>query len=458
MSSPFAGISIASSALRSFQTAMAVTGNNLANVNTEGYSRQIVNFEDSVSNPYFDQGLHGLGQGVNIASITRIRDTYLEDTRNKNASDQGKSGVLSGGLQAIDHIFGEPGSGGIASSLDGLFNSFSALAADPSSGAKLASARAAGQNLADNIRSKFASLGTVANQANQDVVQTVTDINNLGKKIADLNVKIGQHVGTTSNDLLDQRDKAVNQLAQLVDIKVTRVNNNVINVSAGSYALVDGGASTPLPPGYSAATSSITAGPNSYPVRGGKLAGQFALLNSIQTQKAQLDTLANNLRTQVNAVHQAGKNSLGQSGVQFFGDVTSGAQSGAIDFDLSTAVKADYNAIATGTSGKPGDGGISQNIADLRSSTVFNLGGKNFADYFQANITAMANDASYQNGQDATNAALGTQINNQVQSNSGVSVDEEMTNMVKLQRSYSASAKMITVYDQMLQTTIEMVR
>lgn len=455
--SSFFGINLASGALRSFQRAMDVTGHNLANVNTPGYSRQTIDFQSNGDYSFWDHGMNSLGQGVTTGQVQRIRDAYLEQSQNRNASDLARADTTSKGLARIDDIYGEPGTSGLSTSIDKFFNAWSGLSSDPSSAAARTAVKSAAQTLTDGVRSRFSDLDQLANQSTQEAHSTIDQVNSLAQQIAQINSKIVESGNQGSpNDLLDQRDKAVNQLAQLVDVRVAKLSNGAVNVSAGGFSLVNETLSHDLPNQFDPATSSITDGTTSFSIRGGALAGQFATIQAARNQQGQLDKLADALRDQVNTLHATGKNANGDTGVLFFNDGT--PSKGAINFDLSDAVKGDVRNIMTGTSGKASDAGLAQNLADLRHASVDSLGKQSISDFYKGNLTALAGDASYQAGLATTYGNISTQIQGQIASVSGVSVDEEMVNMTKLQRSYQANAKMLTVFDEVLQQTIDMVR
>lgn len=436
---------------------MDVTGHNLANVNTPGYSRQTIDFQSMGDFSFWDHGVNNLGQGVTTGQIQRIRDNYLEQSQNRNASDLARANTTSDGLARIDDIYGEPGSSGLSTSLDKFFNAWSGLSSDPSSAAARTAVKSAAQTLTDGVRSRYSDLDQLASEATSQAHNTIDQVNSLAQQIAKINSKIVESGNQGSpNDLLDQRDKAINDLSKLVDVRTAKLSNGAVNVSAGGFSLVNETVTHDLPNTFDPATSSITDGTSSFNIRGGSLAGQFETIQAARTQQGQLDKLADALRDQVNSLHATGKNANGDTGVLFFNDGSTAK--GAIDFNLSDAVKADTRNIMTGTSGKASDAGLAKNLADLRNANVDSLGKQSITDFYKGNLTALAGDANYQKGLASTYNNISTQIQGQIASVSGVSVDEEMVNMTKLQRSYQANAKMLTVFDEVLQQTIDMVR
>lgn len=460
MAGPFLGINMASQAMRGLQYALDTTGHNISNVNTRGYTRQAVDFGALPALNFYSQGWRSVGQGSFVSNINRVRADYLDRSLNNAASSHSKYASLSEGLSQIDAIYGEPSDTGVSGALNKFFDSWSGLAADPSNPATRAEVRLAGQNLADRVRNRYADVSTVKTNAQKSVTATIGQINALGEEIAGLNAQITNALATggTPNDLMDRRDLALQELSTLTNISKEVYADGSYAVYASGFTLVQGSESRTFPSNTNAANGTVTDGTLTYSIRGGKLAGDLATVNEASTQMANLDSLANELRTQINTAHVGGINGLGNTGVRFFSDVAAPPQTGAVDFDLSAEVKADPAAISAGISGEPGDGGLAQLFAGYRETTVAALGGKSFGDYFQGVMTKLATDASYYSAAAETEAAIMTQVTNQQQAVSGVSVDDEMANLMKYQRSYQAAAKALVVFDQVSEDLIGMLR
>jgi flagellar hook-associated protein 1 len=222
--------------------------------------------------------------------------------------------------------------------------------------------------------------------------------------------------------------------------------------------LVDSGGARPFPRTYDAAAGTVTDGSVTYPIRSGELSGLFTGLSQVQGQKAALDQLADSLRATFNPLHQTGVGSNGNTGLDFFNPIVPALPNGARSFDLGVDVKADPNAIAASTTGKPGDGGLALAFSQLRDDAVASLGGRTFADYFGLQVSTVAGQVSYFESALATEEAVQQQIQNQIQAVSGVSIDDEMADMMRFQRSYQAAAKALTIFDQVAEDLIGMLR
>jgi flagellar hook-associated protein 1 len=458
MPSPFHGIDVASRALRSFQRALDVTGNNLANVNTAGYTRQTVEFGQSQPILFWSGGAHALGTGMDITSVNRIRDLFLESRRSGAESDLGRMRSQIDHLRNTQALFAEPGGSGIAESLDKFFNAWSSLATNPGDRATRMQVQQAGQDLTAKVRSTYTQMSDQRRQVRAEIGHTFDGIDRLTSRIAELNSEIRAKsvTGGTPNDLLDVRDRAVRELSQLVDIQTFAQPDGSMTVNMNGLPLVDGGGARPVPRQYSETTQQLLTAGDPVNVRNGRLMGLFQTLNFVEGSMGRLDTLANTLRTQVNLQHAAGTNALGMTGVNFFNDAS--PQTGAVDFTLDAAVLADPDAIAAGASGAAGDGGIALSLSRLRDEPIAALGNVTVSRFFADLVTEVGRTLQARSESLETFAAVAEQVDRQIQSVSGVSIDDEMANMLRFQRSYQAAARALTVFDQMTEDLINMLR
>lgn len=461
MPSPFHGIEMAGRALRSFQRALEVSGHNVANVNTKGYSRQAVDFVTTDPTTLYFHGRHSLGTGVTIASIGRIRDAYLDERARGAVSDQGRFGTYSSKLVDIEGISGEPGETGIANALDKFFDAWSAYGSNPNQVGNRTQVKLAGQTLALRVRRTYSELDTMSDQIQVEAEGIVNRINELGEQIHALNGQIRESTATGAqpSDLLDQRDTALEELSSLANVNVSMQTDGTVTVAVGKLQLVGGAAAFAMPATFDAANQGLVGGGVAYPIRSGKLAGLLQSMDRVAAEKTQLDTLANNLRSQVNTLHETGTNANGTTGVMFFNDVTPpAAQTGAIDFDLSAAILASDANISSGTSGDAGDGGLALSLSGLRNASVGALGNRTFAAFYRDGVAELGADAAYFHNALSTTEAILEQIDSQRQAVSGVSLDDEMANMLRFQRSYQAAAKVMTIFDQSTQDLINMLQ
>jgi flagellar hook-associated protein 1 len=461
MPSPFHGIETASRALRAFQRSLDVTGHNIANVNTKGFSRQSADLSPTDASFYLNGRLLALGSGVQVSQISRARDLFLEARRQASMADYGRMATLADGLKQVEGAFMEPGDGGISDALGKFFNSWSALASNPADTAAKLGVQLAGHTLTQRVRSTYLELNNLKMAQGQAIDLTLGNIDRLAGEVARLNheIRSRQAQGSSPNDLLDMRDQAIRDLSELVDIKVQPMTDGTMTIYMNQHTLVDSAGARPIPKTWDAATLTLSDGASTFNVRSGKLAGLLNSVGNIESYQAQLDSLANTLRTQVNALHAQGTNSLGATGLNFFNDVLPpDPQTGAIDFALDPLVASDPLSIASGISGAPGDGDLALQLSRMRDVTHAALGGKSFHRFFGDVMAGLARDSAHYSATLSTSAAILDQVDQQIQSVSGVSLDDEMANLMRFQRSFQAAARALTLFDQVTEDLINMLR
>jgi flagellar hook-associated protein 1 len=454
MPGSFHGINSMSSALSALQRAIDVTGNNIANVNTKGYSRQRVDLKSAPEITFWSSGKQFVGSGVSISSLTRARDIFVDRNASRAMSDQGRLATKSTALTGIDSVYGEPSSDGISAAMGRLFDSFAALGANPSQSALRVEVRSAAAALADRIRAASSDLDSLEGQTKDIAAQTFDRIRELSAQIADLNSQIvSSDPESSPNGLLDERQRAIDELSGLIKIDTYPQSNGSVTVQAAGEILVDQVTSFELPDKFNPLSGSfdrLEAGR----LRSGSLLGSIEALDSISAHRSQLDTLANEIRTAFNNLHQTGVNAEGGTGISLFDSSGTGARG----LRLSSEVQASANAIASSVSGKPGDGSLAQALSALRDESRPALGGKSLRGFYSDMVNQGASDARQAiadlEGQDL----LAQQIEAQRQAVSGVSLDEEFSNMIQLQRSYQAAARALNVFDQITEDLLGIIR
>lgn len=453
MPGTFGGINLASSALRTFQRSMETTGHNIANVNTRGYSRQIV--EPAANDPigFWERNWKSIGTGVHLGTISRVRDAFVDQRQRLNASDANRSGTLAAQLKEIDAIFGEPGEQGISAALSQFFDGWSALGSNPGGAGLKSQVRSAGQRLSDRIQGAYASLLQQEQGIVAEAKATLGRIQSLGDQIAELNKAIREQSMNqgSPNDLLDQRERAVQELASLVDVQVSEFADGTFSISAGGFALVDGAGARTFPSEIDLATGTIGQGADRLALRGGTLSGLMQSLEETRGQRDAMDLFANTLRQEVNALH-----ATGSGGTNFFSDPSTAP--GAAGMRLSNEVLLSPDAVATGASDAAGDGSVALGLALLRDRGLAGLGGRTAEDWFASRMSSLGEAAGRAEDQHQTHLAVGAQIEKQQQAVSGVSLDEELSSMLQYQRSYQASAQALKMFDQMTEELLAMLR
>lgn len=456
MPSPFQGIETASRALHAFQRSLDTTGHNIANVNTVGYSRQTVGLEATLANNEYGNRLVSIGSGVNVTQVNRIRDAMIEARRQDAYSSQGRAEGNLGNLEKVQSIFLDVQGKGISTALDTFFNSWSALGSSPGNAANLLQVQSAGRDLAGKISSTYSQLKAQSDSQTTQVTQTISQIQSLADKIEKLNKQIRQEVaqGGSPNDLFDQRDDTIADLSKLVNINTSLGPDGTTSVFVGSFTLVDQVGSRQFPTTFNTGGSTVTDAVGTWDITGGKLKGLFDSANQTTGYMSQLDDLANSLRTQVNSIHSAAYSAAGTTGNLFFNDAV--PQTGAANFALDAGVDANPSNIAIGNTSASGDSSAALALSALRNTSVAALGNRSLSTYFNDLVSTVGRDVSVAKNNVSTANALSEQIDAQIQDVSGVNLDDEMSNMLKFQRSYQAAAKVLNMMDQMMGDLIGM--
>ncbi|HEX4009247.1 MAG TPA: flagellar hook-associated protein FlgK [Solirubrobacteraceae bacterium] len=422
----FTGYQTALSGLEAAQAAIDTTGENISNANTAGYTRQVVNTGESgpLSIPALSEPGAGaeLGTGVDVTSITRMRDQFLDVQYRAQNTQTSSANTMSTQLQQAQTALNEPTSNGLQNQLDTFYGDWSALANDPTSQAAQTAVIDDGQTLASMFNSVSSQMSTVQSQASQEYASltgTNGQVEQDAQQIATLNGQISQatEAGQTPNSLLDERDNLLDDLSGLAQISVT-------NQSDGSVTVNFGDASSPLVSG-----TTVTWPQTLTSASGGQLGALQTLSSSsgpIGQYLSSLDGVASQVISSVNAL---------QPSSPFF----SGTSASTI------AVSATTSSIQTSSTSSSGPD-LAQSIANLKGGAADQA--------YSAFVAQVGSSVSSAETTQTTAQAVLTAVSNQRQSVSGVSLDEEMTNLINYQQAYEASARVMNAIDSTLNTLI----
>lgn len=458
MRTPFMGIEIGKRALMTQQTALEVIGHNIANVNTPGYTRQEALL--APTDPYMSIGNAGaVGTGVTVTDIRRIRDAFIDMQNRTETKNLGRYETMSSVLEEIEVILNEPSDSGIRSVLDMFWASMQELSANPESQSVRTTVRERAISLTSTINHIWTQLNDLQLNVDESIRTKVNEVNTYAKQVAELNLEItrAKAAGNRPNDLLDRRDLILDQLAKLADIRVTEDSAGWVRVTVGGVPIVESHGECQLgvqngPSGFAQIVYPPTG--TEVPISSGVIDGYRRMRDETIAQlKTQLDTLAQSLVTEMNAQHALGFDFNGQPGGAFF------TGNNAVTIAVDPAIVGDVALIAASSTGQVGDGANAVAMAQLKQKLTMAMDpagpvNATWDDYireFTAQIGIQA--------QDATRLAenedlLVAEIENRKQMVSGVSLDEEMTNMIRFQHAYEAAARLITVADEMLDTLI----
>ncbi|HUN65383.1 MAG TPA: flagellar hook-associated protein FlgK [Bacteroidota bacterium] len=447
-------LDVARQALMSQQVGLDVTGHNISNANTLGYSRQSVDLTAATPLKY---SFGFLGTGVEVSGISRIRDQMLDRQIQSTNASLGEAGARNTTLSQIESALNESSGAGLDSMLGKFFSSFQDLSLHPEDAGSRQVLLQQAEELTQTFQTTSAALTTTSANLVDDVNQKLVQVNELTKSISDLDGQItnGLAQGTEPSDLEDQRDQKIEALSKLMNVTVSRDSRGSTMVSVGGTVIASGGGAVALSASVSGGTLHITsqASGADVTVASGDIGGEVKMYNStIPGYRTQLDQLASALITRVNTLHTAGYG-LGTpppTGNNFF----TGTDAATIAVD--PGIIADVNKIAASGDGSAGDNSVALAIAGVQSENIMNGGTASLAEAYSSLVSSVGADVSAANTDVQSQQAIYTQLDTQRSSVSGVSLDEEMTNTIKFQQAYDAAAKLVTTVNDMFITLIGM--
>lgn len=443
------------------QKAIEVTGHNISNVNTPGYSRQVVNL--AANNP-IQCGQDLVGTGVTVNGVKRVYDRFIGLQINNESQNLGRWEARKDVLEKIETVFDESSDYGLSQAMREFWNAWQDLANNPSGNAERVALSAKSQNMTNIFNSIYSSLEETQKDIDTSVSGTVEEINQITQQIADLNQKIidMEVSGQSSNDHRDSRDLLLRELSSMIDINTFENSNGSVTVtSSGGRSLVEGVYSWDLSTETVAGFQDIVWVDNegnttniTDDISGGKLKGWIETRDvDIEGYFDSLDTLAAGIMSEVNALHSSAFGLDGSTGNDFFTGTS------ASDMSVDQAILDDVNLIAAAGSaeGVPGDNSNAIAIADLQNKLLMSENNATYDDYFSSVVSRVGSDVKEANTNFDHQSSMLDHLDNYRESISGVSLDEEMINLVKFQHAYDAAAKLISTVDELLYTVVNMV-
>ena len=467
--STFSGLNGALSALYAQRRGMDVTGQNIANANTDGYSRQRVDLQGVGGSPV--PAMYATADastgGVTVSSVTRVQDAFLEARGRYEHAQNSYLGDQNRVFTEVQQAFNEPSDKGVQSQLTDLWSSWHDLANNPGDAAVRTQVLARATTLADTLHSTHNALGSLFTTTREQLDAYATDINTTASAVARLNQAVVQatNAGLPSNDLADQRDKLVMHLSEAAGATAMAQDDGSVSVFLSGSSLVHGNTARQVgvtgvgrledvgtvPAGTPAVSLNWTDGAGAVGMQSGQLASVLQTLNTILPHYAtQLDGVAANLASAVNTQHAAGFEKYGAPGVPNFfaasggGPVTAANIIVAITDPQVIAAASTAPAVGAGTL----DGDNADAIAQIGKSTT---GPDQQYRQLIADLGVAGQTADRQAG---IQSALTDGVDSAREAQSGVNVDEEMTNLISYQRAYQAAARVLNTIDATLDTLI----
>jgi flagellar hook-associated protein 1 FlgK len=452
-------------------TGVQVSGQNLANVNTTGYTRQTVDIQAS---PDLSTNIGNEGTGADVVAIQQAVNAMLNTQIQSQQSSSSYWNAQQSALQNVQTSLNEflTGTGsassatsgtsitdtGLSGQLTGLFNAFQAVATSPTSVSARQALVTSAQTLASTFNQINSQLNNNRTALNTSLTANVSSANTLLSGIADLNQQIStaEFTGGTPNDLLDEREQDLENLAQLTNIQTSTGTNGAVDVSVGGQSLVSGNQVLDTLQTYDAGGGQLlvqtATGGAHLTLTGGSIQGTIdARDGELSQMQSSINTLASTLITQVNGIHDSGYSLSGTTGAQFF----NGAD--ASDITVNQTLVDDPTLIQASNSATANqDNSVARQLGDLANVTQASLTNLTFGDSYGQTVTALGNSLANANTQVTNQTSVSNMLATQRSSTSGVNIDEEMTNLMGFQRAYEASAQLVTTVNQMMQTVIAM--
>lgn len=454
--STFSGINQSARALSAAQRGLEVTGQNIANANTPGYSRQRVEQSASILNQtgQFSQK-NVAGDGVVVTGLTRVTDVLATATARQDSATSTQQGATSTIWSGIEAALGDTGTTGLSKDLTNLSSAWNNLVKTGTDG--LAGARSLvvtnSEAVAGTISSMDAQLQNQFTQLGYQAQTLASQANTAAANIAGLNTSIRETLasGASANELMDQRDQYLNQLADITGSRVVNRQNGTVDVFVGNATIVTGDVSYALTiNGVDNANAQVRLPADQYTATiGGQAAGPVAgslkgTLDganiTLKDQWTKLDSFTRDFTSRVNTAYG--------TATPFFTTSAGGTAITAHDLQVNSALVAAPSTLVDSTAGTSGRSVAAAVLGtfDATKST------------WRANATTIA--AATQSAENRADLAsqVALRSGNVRDAVSGVNLDEEMTNLVSYQHAYTAAARVLSAMDEALQTLLTMTR
>nr|WP_218860255.1 flagellar hook-associated protein FlgK [Petropleomorpha daqingensis] len=460
----------ARTALWAQQRAMDVTGQNIANMNTVGYSRQRAELQSlgGTAVPATYAVNNNVGEGVSAEKVSRIRDAFLESRAQLEQATTASMTVADTTYSQIEDAFREPGDTGIQAQLSDMWAAWGDVHDNSTNPGPRSEVLERTQTLVSGIRTTRAALDQQWG-GNYDGLKTlVQDVNATASSIADLNESIRRATinGLPSNELADKRDALVLQLSQQIGATSAPADDGRITVSVGGATLVSGGSALKLqlvgssdPDDLATDPPRVVTDPVGTLVRpGGTAEGQLtAMTSTIPQYRNAIDSLAKNLATELNAAHQAGYDQDGVQGVALLDD-GAGDPTKITAANLTLAITDGRKLAASTLSPAAAGGSASGDSTNADAIYQLSLSTTGTDASYRKMIVGLGVQASTATNRLSAQSVISSQVDASRESVSGVNLDEEMSNLLQYQHAYAAAGKLVSAVNDMLDTLINMVR
>jgi flagellar hook-associated protein 1 FlgK len=452
--------------LRVASAGIATASNNVANANTQGYARETLGVTTAGSQR---RGGMLLGQGVTATQVSSAYDTFSQRAVFSQLGSSSYSSSRASTYNAIESNLVEGAEGGLAGAVSQFFDDWAALESDPSSVASRQQLLARGENLVRRFNSAATQLDSEQTNADARVQQRVARVNVLAGEVATLNAQIVrlESSGGRANDLRANRTQILEELAELGPVRSSDQADGSARVLFANHVLVEDDdqrlLSVVADPITGFGQVHIAQGSTSFDissaVTGGSLGADINIRDTVTVGLlSSLDDLAFTLSTQVNTVHSVGFGLDGLTGRNFFGPLAAaGGAAQAIALDAAVVGTPDAIAAATSAAGVPGDNTGAAAISALAGQNLMAGATQTFGRFYGGFIAGLGQDAAsaYQNELRSDLELSGAyDLRDSI---SGVNLEEEALDIIRFKDAYSASARVLTVANELFNDLLRIV-
>ncbi len=439
------------SGLQAAEKQQSVTGQNIANVNTPGYSRQRTDLSPNAGN------INGMtvGQGVSVDDVTRIRHELIDEQIHTQNSQLGGFEEKASALEQVESVFASGVGGDLDESIAEFFNSFRQLASNPES----SSLREDVARKASTMTGKFQNIDSRLNEITESIVSKGQDllnkVNELLEDLAKLNDSIRQAEakGGEDTEALDRQVSKMEELSKLIDVDTRRAENGTLEVNIGGINLLENDNAKNLTAEADPDGNIFRArleGSKVVDVKGGQLGAVSELVQEdVRAYQDELDNIAEFMVNRVNEEHAQGYNLNDETGIDFFNPDDTSASSISINSDISEDVR---TIAASSEENEPGNNDVAINISGITDETTSS--GRSLHESAVGLASRAGSELNEARGGIEAAESAKNMLSNQQESISGVNLDEELTDLITQQNAYQASARVLNNAQQMFDTLL----
>jgi flagellar hook-associated protein 1 FlgK len=453
MSGLFESLSTASNSLLAQRMGLDVVGQNIANINTPGYSRRSLVLAEVPPTDTLSAG-----GGVSVVEVRALRDALVEARLRRAQGGTAYDSALAEELGSVEASIGMPGAS-IDAELTRFFDAFAELAVDPTSAAARDEVVRQGSALSSAFRSIVDQMTNIRGDVDTSIRSSVDEVNRLAAEMANLNVEVAMN-GNNVETIRDRQNTILGRLGELADVAVLARTDGGVDVTLSTgQPLVLGDTAYPLALSANGFTSIQAGGVDvTASLSGGRIGGLLHVRDTmIPGYLGQLDQMAFDIATTVNGMHASGFDAYGVAGGNFFAPPASVAQA-AGNLSVDAALLADSGRLAASATGASGDNANARALAALRDGPIPSGGTRTPFDTWGQFAYGVGSDAANARSAASSHGDIVTQLQQLRAEVSGVSYDEEAAHMMRYQRAYEANARYFQTIVSTLDVLMDMVQ